>query len=184
MVDWSEVLDESDRSPGASEAEITEFVSTVGLPLSEAEVAMIYRGQQNPFPASDPLYAAYVPFDPRMWTIPNRPLPPAYLDFLRWSNGGEFQNGERCFQFFSTREVRELLLSYNLPQYMPGALPFALNGGGRFYLFDMRRAAVDGEYPIICSHAGNLGWGPDECVRIARSFEEACRGTTDVDNLR
>jgi hypothetical protein len=66
---------------------------------------------------------------------------------------------------------------------MPGALPFAFNGGGTFYLFDMRRPARKGEYPIVCTHSGNLGWEPDEHVRIAASFEAACRGAVNVDDL-
>lgn len=67
---------------------------------------------------------------------------------------------------------------------MPQSLAFALNGGGTLYLFDMRGPAVGGEYPVVCSHAGNPGWSAEECVRIADSFPEACRGTINVDDLR
>jgi hypothetical protein len=77
-----------------------------------------------------------------------------------------------------------MMLAYHLPEYMPGGLPFAFNGGGTFYLFDMREGAVHGEYPVVCSHAGNLGWGPDACFLVASSFEVACRGQVNVDELR
>ena len=77
-----------------------------------------------------------------------------------------------------------MLLAYHLPQYMPGALPFAFNGAGTFYLFDMRRAAKRGEYPVVCARAGHLSWGPKACATIAASFEAACRGAEDVDELR
>ena len=77
-----------------------------------------------------------------------------------------------------------MLLAYHLPQYMPEAFPFAFNGGGTFYLFDMRRAAKRGEYPVVVSHSGDLGWEGDECIQIAESFEAACRDPVNVDELR
>jgi hypothetical protein len=187
VIDWSTIFDEAYPVAGASPAEVAEFTATVGASLSTAEIKAINRGQQNPFPQSDPLYSSYKPFDPSQWVVPNRPLPPAYLAFLHWSNGGEFRTGKRWFQFFSAFDaghgVRAMLLAY-LPQYMPGALPFAFNGGGTFYLFDMREAAKRGEYPIVCSHSGNLGWKPDECFPTAKTFAAACRGTKNVDDLR
>jgi hypothetical protein len=185
--EWRSIFDEADPAEGASATEIDRFVATVGEPLSPNEIKEINRGQQNPFRKSDPLYKSWRPFDPSGWVIPSRRLPPSYLAFLRWSNGGEFQTGERRFQFLPAVDpghgVRTMLLAYHLPQYMPGALPFAFNGGGTFYLFDMRRAARKGEYPVVCSHSGNLGWELDECVRIARSFVRACQGKANVDDL-
>lgn len=77
-----------------------------------------------------------------------------------------------------------MMLAYHLPEYMPGALPIAFNGGGTFYLFDMREPAKKGEYPVVCSHSGKLGWDTDECVRIADSFLSACQGSVNVDDLR
>lgn len=188
MNDWPSVFDEAHPVAGASMADLDLFVATVGQPLTPDEVDTIKRGLHNPFPKSDPLHASWRPFDPALWVVPDRPLPAAYLAFLAWSDGGEFRTGERWFQFFSTRDpghgVRAMLLAYHLPQYMPGALPLAFNGGGTFYLFDLRQPASDGEYPIVAAHAGSLGWEPDEHVRIADSFEAACRGTVCVDDLR
>ena len=188
MADWSAVFDEAYPAAGASEAIVARLAASVGEPLSVAEIETINRSQENPFPKGDPLHAAYRAFDPSRWTIPNRPLPQQYLDFLRWSNGGEFRTGERWFQFFPALDpahgVRAMLLAYHLPQYMPGSIPFAFNGGGTFNLFDMRQEAVDGEYPVVCSHSGNLGWKPDECVQIAASFLSVCQGAVNVDELR
>jgi hypothetical protein len=75
-----------------------------------------------------------------------------------------------------------MLLAYQLPEYMPGALPIAFNGGGTFYLLDMRQSAVGGEYPVVCAHAGYLDWGPEACCVIADSFVSACRGRVNVDD--
>jgi hypothetical protein len=188
MFDWSSVFDEAYPVAGASATDLERFVATVGQSLTPAEAGAINRGQRNPFPKGDPHYELWRPFDASQWVMPDRPLPASYLVLLRWSNGGEFRKGGRWFQFFPALDpghgVRAMLLAYHLPQYMPGALPFAFNGGGTFYLFDMRGAAKDGEYPVVCAHAGNLGWEPGECLRIAETLESACRGVADVDELR
>src|SRR5262245_47348898 len=99
MIDWSSIFEEAYPGTGASAADLQRFVTTVGQPLTPTEVKEIKRGQQNPYPKSDPQYASWQPFDPSLWVIPARPLPPAYLAFLEWSNGGEFRTGERWFQF-------------------------------------------------------------------------------------
>ena len=187
-IDWREVFEESHRARGASNKALTALAASLAEPLSPAEVEEINRGQRNPFRRSDPLYKFYKPFDAAKWDLPNRPLPAAYLSFLRWSNGGDFRNGERWFQFFPALGdedgVRAMLLAYHLPEYMPGALPFAFNGGGTFYLFDMRRRARRGEYPVVCAHAGNLGWEADQCARVVGSFLRACRGRRNVDDMK
>ncbi|MET7402661.1 SMI1/KNR4 family protein [Dactylosporangium sp. NPDC005572] len=154
--------------------------------MTEQEIAAIAAGQRNPFPPHDPLSAAWRPIDARRWRVPGRPPPASYLTWLSWSNGGVFGNGERWFQLLPVDGpggVRAMLLAYELPEYMPGALPFALNGGGVFYLFDMRAPAdADGEYPVVASHAGNLGWNTDdECWLVADRLEQACRGRTNVE---
>ena len=115
------------------------------------------------------------------------PLPAEYLALLRWSDGGEFRTGKRWFQFFPAVDpihgVLAMREGYELPRYMPGALPIAFNGGGTFYVFDVRQPMIGGEYPVCCTRAGNLGWAPDECVRISNTFLEACQGRTNVDSL-
>ena len=73
--------------------------------------------------------------------------------------------------------MREYLLAYHVPQYMPRALPFAFDGSGRFYLFDMRDRPIQGEYPVLYVGAGSLRY--EDAVAVASSFVEACRGTTD-----
>lgn len=53
--------------------------------------------------------------------------------------------------------------SYGFDEWMPGAWPLALDGGGGFFCLDLRdvaagRAANDGSAAVVWSHAGNLGW--------------------------
>jgi hypothetical protein len=187
-MDWSTLFDEIHPLPGASEAIMEEFVTSVLRPIAADEAREISQGQRNPFPKHDPLHASWQPFDAGRWVIPDRPLPASYLSLLRWSNGGEFCTGERWFQFFPALDprhgVRAMMLAYHLPQYMPGALPIAFNGEGTLYLLDLRQPASNGEYPVVCARAGNLGWGPDAVWSIAATLEEACRGTDSVEDLR
>jgi hypothetical protein len=76
-----------------------------------------------------------------------------------------------------------MMLAYHVPEYVFGAVPFAFNGAGTFYMFDMRRPAVGDEYPIVCAGAGDLG-SDDDCALVAGTFLAACSGGIDVDSIR
>lgn len=175
-INWNNIFDEAYTRSGATEDEIDEFIATALSPLSNEEIETICNSQSNPFPESNPLYATWKPFDPAEWTIPDRPFPPAYLSLLRWSNGADCRTGENLFQFFpaldSGHGVRAMMLGYHVPEYLPGFVPFAFDGCGMFYLFDMRQPAVDDEYPIVCCHSGCLDL--EEAARIADSLVAAC----------
>ncbi len=150
MIEWSQVFEDACPKPGASEEEIEAFLAGLARPLSRREVAEVNRWNTNPFPPADPLHATWQPFDAAAWQMPNRYVPESYLSFLRYSNGGHFRNGDRLFQMYGTG-LRQMMLDRCIPEYMPLALPFAFNGGGVMYMFDMRQPAVNGEYPIICA---------------------------------
>ena len=162
--------------------EIEAILEAVGRPLSEREIGIAMRLQRNPWsPRLEPeRYASWKPVDPRAWRMPDRPVPASYVSFLQWSDGGHFRNGDRCFQMCGTG-LRQMALDCLLPEFMPGALPFAFNGGGVMYLFDMRRPADAGEYPIVCARAGSFSWKPGCLARVADGFVEACRGRTNVE---
>ncbi|UQZ34937.1 SMI1/KNR4 family protein [Paenibacillus sp. PK3_47] len=181
-MNWNNVFSTCyQKQPGLPAQELQCFTESWHLPLSEAEKQEITGRQRNPFPAAHPLHAQYTPFDPGLWSIPQKGLPPSYLDFLRYSDGGEFGNGGRYFQFFSAGELRSMLLAYEFPEYMPGAVPFAMDGSGNHYIWDMRGYGdKDQEYPILVSHSGSLGY--EDSIVVARSFPELCRGTTAVDD--
>jgi hypothetical protein len=180
-MDWSQVFEEQYPEHGAAEDELDALEWLRKQPLRADEIAAVNATQRNPFDVTDPLHASYRPFDPGKWVMPTGPLPDSYRSFLRWSNGGEFRTGERWFQFFPLQEVRELLLGYHVPQYMPGALPFASDGGSVLYLFDMRNPPVDGEYPVLVASTGRLDY---EAARsVGASFPAACAGKDDPESL-
>jgi hypothetical protein len=121
---WEKVFSQRFPVKGATKAELLALTSSISQPLSEAEIQAVNASQRNPFPKKDPLHTTWKPFDPRKWQISAKPLPASYLDFLKWSNGGAFINGRRKFDpMFSTKTIRDYLVSYCVPQYMPGHCP-------------------------------------------------------------
>ncbi len=181
-MNWESVFEHNyENIPGVSERELESFMMNWNKPLSEEEIAEIKGRQRNPFPVTDPLHGLYRPFDPSLWTIPVKRLPAAYLDFLKFSNGGEFGNGERHFQFFGTESLRSMMLAYEFPEYMPGAIPFAMDGCGHHYAWDMRHDPEGDEYPIFVSHSGNLGY--EDAAQIAETFMELCQGKISAEDI-
>ena len=171
-VDSTTIFDEVKHQPSATEAELQDFVASTLRPLTRDEIEEIREESDL--------------CDPANWTIPNGSFPADYLSLLRWANGADCRNGDRWIQFFPIGDpsngVRAMMLAYHVPEYMPGAVPFAFSGGGRIYLFDMRQPqSSTNEYPIICADAGNLDF--DDADTIADTFIEACRGTENVDFL-
>lgn len=151
----------------ATDADIAAFVGSVFAPLSNEEIsnllvehkAIVGDGGLGP------------PFDPRTWVFPQFPLPDSYLSFLRYSNGGYFAGVNRDFDpLFNTQEVRDYMLCNGIPHWMPSSCPIGFDGGGTFYLLDMRQKSDNGDYPVLFAHAGNLGY--DEAITLAHSFEE------------
>jgi hypothetical protein len=169
---WPEIFDEFNSQPAASENQVRQLHESMVMPLTDQEIAEL-EAQHRQFKFK---------YDIRAWVFPAGPLPPSYLSLLGFSNGGNFRNGGRCLHpLFATDEVRGYLLGYNLPEHIPHTFPFAMDGSGVIYLFDMRQPPVDGEYPVLVSHAGSLSYGC--CGKVADSFLECCRGTEEVFEL-
>ena len=166
-INWENVFEEQiGRPPGLSEDAIAEFVATVQQPLSDDELLMLEAHKTAP-----------------RWKMPDGPLSPQYLSLLRWSDGGEFRNGERLIQFFPALDpdhgVRVMMLLYDVPELFPGLLPFAFNGSGIFYAFDMRLRPLDGEYPIVAAECGYS----HRPFPLAASLLAACRGREAIEEL-
>ena len=60
----------------------------------------------------------------------------------------------------------------------PGPLPFAFDGGGRFYVFDMRKVAIYGEYPALLTDSGALFYAEAEFVVM--SFVGDCTSVKET----
>jgi hypothetical protein len=162
-IDWSAIFEHADRNPPLS-ADLREAVSASVCSALDPDEQQAIREAGGP--------------DPDLWVFPARLLPASYLEFLCWSNGGFFVNGDRELGMLSAEELREYLLTYEVPYYLPGTVPFALDGNGNFYLFDLRNPPdVDGEYPILFTSTENLSF--DVARIVGQSFPEVCRGRTN-----
>jgi len=167
-INWDKVFKKTiQRPPGLSRRDVSTFVRTVRRPLTAKELALAGLGDNA-----------------HRWKLPDGPIPPSYLSFLRWSDGGEFQNGNRLLQFFPALDpehgVRIMMLLYLVPERVPGILPFAFNGGGIFYAFDMRmRPDRDDEYPIVAAECGYA----NVPTYLASTFLEACKGRKSIENV-
>ena len=177
-INWSAYFDVAQPEPGATPLQIDYLKAAVSAPPTEDEARAIRERQANPYPPEHPHHAEWKPFDPADWQMSERPLPPSFLAFLQAGNGGFFANGDRELGILGTDEVREYLFTYDFPEYMPGSVPFALDGAGNFYAFDMRHdPREDGEYPVLFVAAGDLGY--EDAIKVADSFQEACQGRTN-----
>ena len=165
-MQWPRNLAAQRESP-ATDADIAAFVESVFAPLSNDEIKDL-RAEHNAAVGDgcfDP------PFDPSRWQLPHRPLPDSYLAFLRYSNGGFFAGQKRDLDpLFNAREVRDYMLGYSIPHWMPMSCPIGFDGDGTFYLLDMRCDSTIDDYPVLFAHAGNLGY--DDAVTLANSFAE------------
>ena len=149
-------FDDRDTRPGLNPEYVPLVDRLIGEPLSKEELAEI---------------AARGLSEPNHWVMPSRPLPQSYLSFLAWSNGGLFVKGEREYAMLGAEELRDYLLTYELPATMAGSVPFTTDGHGGFYLIDMRNEAnSEGEYPILHAHADRFTY--DDAEIAAESFPE------------
>jgi len=110
-------------------------------------------------------------------------FPMSYLNFLRFCDIDEMENGNRYFQFLSLEEVREYTIAYIFPKWLNGGVAFAMNGSGVHYVFDMRKESIFGEYPIYAVSSGNLGWDNDQAFFLGNSFMEVITATTNVEDI-
>ncbi len=165
-MQWPQGLAAQPESP-ATDADIAAFVKSVFAPLSDDEIK--YLNAEHKAAVGDGCFDP--PFDPSVWQLPQRPLPDSYLAFLRFANGGFFAGQNRDLDpLFNTDEVRDYMLGYSVPHWMPVSCPIGFDGGGTFYLLDMRHDTTANDYPVLFAHAGNLGY--DEAVTLAESFAE------------
>jgi len=179
--EFSSLFDEVVLEPGATAAVLDDLQANVFAPLRESEIEEIVEAQTNPWPRNDKYHSQWEPLDPRRWRLPSRPLPKSLLNLLSWSDGLWARTGRREFGFLGAAQLREYLLAYHFPEYMPEVLPIALDGGGVFYCLDMRSEAVDGEYPVLAASSGDLDF--ESAVLVSDSLVEACAGSQPIADL-
>lgn len=98
-------------------------------------------------------------------------LPEEYLDFLKWSNGGEGLIGKMYVAFWKSQEVvRVNREDHQIHKWWPNVLGIATDAGDYAYVLDLTHWATDGECPVYKIELGALFGHYDEATRLGDSF--------------
>ena len=90
-------------------------------------------------------------------------LPAEYVEFVKFTNGGEGVVGKEHVVLWSIGELLSMNRSYEVQKYAPGLLVFGSNGAGEAYGFDTRTP----QWPIVQVPFVGMEW------RYARSMGES-----------
>lgn len=110
-IDWNTLFAHCERQAPATRDDIERLIEDLSRPVQPSECRSIIDSQSNPWPTQHTLHASWSPIDPTAWPMPGVTLPPRWLEFLAWSNGGLVTNGEMEFCFFGAADIREFLLA-------------------------------------------------------------------------
>ena len=122
--------------------------STGSSSQSREEIASVTAQLRNPWPVGDPLHATYQPIDPRGGCCRTGRSPARTSSFCSRPTVHPGRRANAEFACFGCETLREYLLHYEFPEYMPGAVPIGLDGGGVFGVFDLRDGPSDKVWAI------------------------------------
>ena len=95
-------------------------------------------------------------------------LPPDYLEFLRFSNGGcgDIPVQPWCFDsLWTVEELADCNRDYQVVDYCPGFFGIGSSGGGEMFAFDMRSKKP---WPLVV--VPFIGMEPDAALPVAPDF--------------
>lgn len=165
-LDWISKVEFDSKSLPISESDLRASFNMLGKPLSDDEILELAK------------FCDLNDIKFRDWDLPDYQLPEEYIELLKYSNGGNFCNGDREIGFFRLQDIRSMYISYLFPEFQPGAVPFGFNGGGTFYAYDLR--APSQNPPIIATASGCLDW--DESAILGYSLAEVFSKDTNIDD--
>ncbi len=96
-----------------------------------------------------------------------KPLPSAYLELMRRSNGIEGPVGEDNYiMLWPVEEIKELNEGYAVAEFAPGLLLIGSDGGGTGYAFDTRHDSM----PVV--EVPFVGMSHEEAETVGSSVED------------
>lgn len=108
-------------------------------------------------------------------------LPADYRELMRWSNGGDFQLGERYFRLWSVADVEDANTVVQVQRWIPNALAIANDAGDFWYLLDYTLGSA--EAPVLIElEAGNLDRA--DAILWGASLTAAIRTWIGLDDAR
>src|SRR6266853_5251695 len=95
------------------------------------------------------------------------PLPSEYLEFLRFTDGGESFIGPNSYaMLWKIDELLRFNREYEVPEYAPGLFLFGSNGGGEAFAFDLR---AEGGNPVVS--VPFIGMDVRDALPLAETFD-------------
>jgi hypothetical protein len=91
-------------------------------------------------------------------------LPVEYIEFLRFSNGGEGFVGEHYLILWGAEELGPSNRDCEVEEYAPGLLMFGSDGGGEAFGFDTRVS----DWPVVVVPFIGSGW--EDALPLVDSF--------------
>ncbi|WP_372367711.1 SMI1/KNR4 family protein [Candidatus Uabimicrobium sp. HlEnr_7] len=98
-------------------------------------------------------------------------FPKGLKEILKQNNDVTYYTSQKEIQFLSTKEIKEYYDCYLFAQYMPEAIPFAMDGFGNFIMLKKHEGTK-----IYGANSGNLGW--EDSVIFGNSFEDFLEDST------
>lgn len=102
-------------------------------------------------------------------------LPGELKAILQESNGITLYTEEKEIQVLGTDGMIEGFLEYQFPQYLPDAVPLAMDGCGNFIILKK-----GGSSTVFGVSAGNLCW--EDAVVLGEDFKEFLQDPTSSDD--
>jgi hypothetical protein len=90
-----------------------------------------------------------------------RELPDDYVDFIQQFNGAGIMYRDAWYtRVWRIQDIPTWSGAYGFTNAsMPGAVPFADDGGGEAFVFDVRPSRPEGAYPVFAVGYVAIGWG-------------------------
>jgi hypothetical protein len=156
MHDWTRLFEVTRREPALAPLEARRQIEQLSAPLSAselAELAGVVGCPEEALRTQNP--------------VAQHGFPEELLDLYRWCDGGDLTVGDRRFEpLLRLGEIREYLLAYGVIHWLPGCIPFAMDGGGCFYLLDVAR-------PSPCVRFGGMNEldSPGSVGQLSETFD-------------
>ncbi len=127
VVSWGKIFTESVPNPRMAHEELERQLDALRAELNVAEKMDIARRLKMK-PESLRLTNPVTEFG----------VPDEVLGLYRWCNGGELAVGQRRFSpLLRMHEIREYMIQYAIPHFLPTCIPLAVDGKGNCYFIDL-----------------------------------------------
>jgi hypothetical protein len=107
-------------------------------------------------------------------------FPDDYVEIMIWSDGGDFELGEKYLRLWNIREVVERNCALDVQSNLPGTVAIGNDASDMLYLLGYREAGAE---PKLLEVEGGAQFF-DECTMQGVTFTAALHAWSGLDNVR